>query len=150
MIATKQTAWRRLLPGRAVPLPPALRATLADIFGQPVDAVRVIEHSWFAWLHLRAIATTRRRRIYLRGAAAPFFADPGIVLHEYFHVLGQWEPRRLTLWKYLVELFRRGYWDNRFEIEAREFADDHRHRYCALLARHQASSHQASSESRHA
>jgi len=26
----------------------------------------------------------------------------------------------------------------RLGVEAREFADDHRHRYCALLARHQA------------
>jgi hypothetical protein len=127
------------LPGRAVVPPPALRATLIDLFGAGVDGVRVIEHSWYARLHWRALATTRRRRIYLRGAAAPFFADPNIVLHEFFHVLGQWEPRRLTVWKYLVELFRRGYWDNRFEIEAREFADDHRHRYCALLARHEAS-----------
>ncbi|MGD9599693.1 MAG: hypothetical protein AB7G76_00945 [Steroidobacteraceae bacterium] len=118
--------------------PPALRATLRELFGGTADEVRVIEHSWFAWWHVRALATTRRRRIYLRGAAAAFFADPVIVLHEYFHVLRQWEPRRLSTWKYAVELFRRGYWDNRFEIEAREFADDHRHRYCALLARREA------------
>lgn len=128
----------RLRPGRAVALPSSLRATLRELFGEGVDAVRVIEHSWFARLHLRAIATTRRRRIYLRGTAARFFADPTTVLHEYFHVLGQWEPRRLSMWKYCVEFFRRGYWDNRFEIEAREFADDHRHRYCALLARREA------------
>lgn len=139
MIAQATTRWwQGLRPGRAVQLPPALRATLVELMGEGVHAVRVIEHSWFARLHWRAIATTRRRRIYLRGAAGPFFDDPGIVLHEFFHVMGQWEPRRLTVWKYVVEVFRRGYWDNRFEIEAREFADDHRHRYCALLARHQA------------
>ena len=139
MTTTVLAHWRRrLLPGRGAALPPALRATLAEIFGPGVDDVRVIEHSWIACLHIRAIATTRRRRIYLRGAAGPFFVHPDIVLHEYFHVLGQWEPRRLTVWKYAVEFFRRGYWDNRFEIEAREFAEDHRHRYCALLARHEA------------
>ncbi|MGE0582929.1 MAG: hypothetical protein AB7P31_12460 [Steroidobacteraceae bacterium] len=139
MIAAARTPWRRrLTPGRPARMPPALRATLIEVFGEGVDAVRVIEHSWFACLHVRALATTRRRRIYLRDGAAPFFADPTIVLHEFFHVLGQWEPRRLSVWKYVVELFRRGYWDNRFEIEAREFAEDHRHRYCALLARHQA------------
>jgi hypothetical protein len=44
------------------------------------------------------------------------------VLHEYFHVVRQWQPRRLTIWRYLVESLRRGYWLNRFEIEAREFA----------------------------
>ncbi len=124
--------------GRAVEPPPALQATLREIFGDAVSEVRVIEHSWFAWWHVRAIATTRRRRIYLCGTAAAFFADPTIVLHEYFHVLHQWEPRRLSVWQYGLELFRRGYWDNRFEIEAREFADDHRHRYCALLARREA------------
>ena len=123
---------------RRVTPPPALRATLRELFGETADAVQVIEHSWFAWAHVRALATTRRRRIYLRGAAAPFFANPEFVLHEYFHVLGQWEPRHLSVWKYLLESFRRGYWDNRFEIEAREFAEDHRHRYRALLARHEA------------
>lgn len=143
MIATNR--YRFLLPGRRVDAPAPLRATLRELFGETVDAVDVIEHSWFARAHLRAIATTRRRRIYLRGAAAPFFDDPAFVLHEYFHVLAQWEPRRLSVWKYLVELFRRGYWDNRFEIEAREFAEDHRHRYCALLARHR-----AATTSRHA
>lgn len=139
MMPSVRTSWqRRLRPGRAVALPPALRVTLLELFGPAVDGVRVIEHSWLAWLHPRALATTRRRRVYLRHGAAPFFADPALVLHEFFHVLGQWEPRRLSVWKYLIELFRRGYWDNRFEIEAREFADDHRHRYCALLARHEA------------
>lgn len=120
-------------------MPAPLRVTLRELFGDAADAVEVIEHSWFARAHVRAIATTRRRRIYLRGAAAPFFADPLFVLYEYFHVLEQWEPGRLTVWKYLLEFLRSGYWDNYFEIEAREFADAHRHRYCALLARHGAS-----------
>lgn len=124
--------------GRPVEPPPATRAVLRELFGEGADAVRVIEHSWFAWWHVRALATTRRRRIYLRGAAAAFFADAKVVLHEYCHVLHQWEPRRLSSWKYILELFRRGYWDNRFEIEAREFADDHHRRYCALLARREA------------
>lgn len=130
-----QPRWLR--KGRRVVPPAALRATLQELFGEGVDTVQVIEHSWFARAHVRAIATTRRRRIYLRGAAGPFFANPEFVLHEYFHVLAQWEPRQLSVWKYLLELFRRGYWDNRFEIEAREFAEDHRRRYCALLARHE-------------
>ncbi len=30
---------------------------------------------------------------------------------------------------------RRGYWDNRFEIEAREFAEDNLYRFRALLRR---------------
>lgn len=121
---------------RIVPLPPALRASLLELFGSGIDDVRVVEHSWYALLHGRIVATTRRRRIYLRGSAAEFFDDPEIVLHEYFHVLRQWEPRRLSIWRYFVEWLRRGYWDNRFEIEAREFAADHLYRFRALLSRH--------------
>ncbi len=118
-------------------MPPAdQRASLRELFGDAVDDVEIVEHSWFAWLHVVAAATTRRRRIYLRGSAAQFFADPKLVLHEYYHVLGQWESGALTVWRYLVESFRRGYWDNRFEIEAREFADDQFLRFRALLARH--------------
>ncbi|MEZ5458108.1 MAG: hypothetical protein R3E65_01880 [Steroidobacteraceae bacterium] len=118
-------------------LPAPLRASLLELFGDGVDDVRVIEHSWYARLHGRIVATTRRRHIYLRGSAAEFFEQPEIVLHEYFHVLKQWEPRRLSIWRYLLEWFRRGYWDNRFEIEAREFAADHLYRFRALLSRHQ-------------
>lgn len=119
--------------GRAIPVPEAVGASLELLFGESIDQVRVIEHSLFVRLHGRAIATTRRRRIYLRGSAADFFQNPSLMLHEYCHVLKQWEPRTLTLWRYLVEWLRRGYWNNRFEIEAREFADAHRSRLQALL-----------------
>ena len=106
--------------------PPApLLVALREIFGEPVDHVRVIEHSLYARLHFGARATTRRNRILLRDSAAAFWSDPDLVLHEYFHVLRQWQPRRLTIWRYVVESLRRGYWLNRFEIEAREFAKAH-------------------------
>ena len=129
---------RRRFFGRCVSLPEAERQTLESLLGPLVGDVRVIEYSWFARLHGPVIATTRQRCIYLSGSAADFFDDPNAVLHEYCHVLKQWETRRLSVWKYLLEWFRVGYWDNRFEIEAREFATDHQHRYCALLARHRA------------
>lgn len=105
--------------------PQPLRAALHGIFGEPVDHVRVIEHSLYARLHFGARATTRRNRILLRDSAAAFWRDPDLVLHEYFHVLRQWQPRRLTIWRYLAEWLQRGYWLNRFEIEAREFAATH-------------------------
>jgi hypothetical protein len=124
--------------GRRVELPPDQRLTLLALFGPEVDRVEVYEYSWFARFHARALATTRRRRIYLRDSAAAFFQRPNMVLHEYCHVLKQWESGRLTVLRYLLEWFRRGYWDNRFEIEAREFADDHQHRFQALLARNRA------------
>jgi hypothetical protein len=115
--------------------PAALLAALQEIFGEPVEHVRVIEHSFYARLHFGARATTRRNRILLRDSAAAFWRDPDLVLHEYFHVLRQWQPRRLTIWRYVVESLRRGYWLNRFEIEARQFAAAHTARLQGLLDR---------------
>lgn len=120
---------------RKVTLPAHVRASLLPLFGEAVDAVEVVERSLYARLHRRAVATTRRRRIYLSGSADEFFADPNLLLHEYFHVLRQWEPGTLTIASYLREWLRRGYWNNRFEVEARDFAAGHFLRFRALLAR---------------
>lgn len=97
--------------------------------------MRVIERSLYCRLHPGAVATTRRNRIYLRGFAEEFWSDPELLLHEYFHVLRQWQPRRLTIVRYFIEWLRRGYWRNRFEVEAREFAALHRERLRDLLSR---------------
>jgi len=107
------------------PVPPGIRAALEHLLGEAVDHVTVIEHSWYARLHGRALATTRPGRIYLRGSAAAFFRDPHLMLHEYWHVIGQWQRGTLTVPRYLLECLRRGYWDNRFEVEARAFAAAH-------------------------
>lgn len=115
-----------MLFGRVVSAPAAVTAALENVLHERVDYVRVVEHSLFARLHDCDHATTRRRRIYLRGSAADFFGHPELMLHEYFHVVKQWEPRRLTIWRYLRESLRRGYWNNCFEIEARAFAERHR------------------------
>ncbi|HUN73130.1 MAG TPA: DUF4157 domain-containing protein [Steroidobacteraceae bacterium] len=126
----------RLAPGKHVTLPAEVRGALEQLFGNdaaPLDHVRVIEHSLFARLHGGAVATTRRRRIFLRGSAAEFFGNPTLMLHEYCHVLRQWEPRRLSTMRYLRECLRRGYWNNRFEIEAREFASEHEPRFRQML-----------------
>lgn len=119
--------------GTVVKPPAWVRECLRAFFGDAVDDVRIIEYSLFTRLHGRAIATTRRRTIYLRGSAEDFFTDPVLMLHEYCHVLKQWEPGSLTTLRYLGECMRRGYWDNCFEVEAREFADDNHYRFRALL-----------------
>ena len=116
-------------------LPEHIRVALEEILGEGVGHVRVIEHSRYARLHGRAIATTRRGRIYLSGGAAAFFADPSLLLHEYWHVIGQWQRGTLTVPRYLVEWLKRGYWNNRFEVEARAFAAAHSERLRARLAR---------------
>jgi hypothetical protein len=102
-------------------MPAHLRAALEAVFGDGVDDVEIVEHSWFARLHGQVTATTRRNRIYLRGSAADFFADPSLMLHEYFHVLRQWNRGRMSLWSYLAEWRRNGYWRNRYERQARRF-----------------------------
>ena len=105
--------------GDRMPMP--LRRALELTFGDAVDDVILRERSLFARLHGRARATTRRNTIYLRGSLEDFFADPELMLHEYFHVLRQWNRGRMTLWAYLAETRRRGYWQNRFERQARRF-----------------------------
>jgi hypothetical protein len=114
--------------------PEAVRRALERLLGTQVGRVKVIEHSRLLRLHGRAVATTRRRRIYLRGSATDFFADPWLMLHEYCHVLRQWEPRSLTVSRYLLECLRHGYWNNRFEVEACAFADRHAAALHGLLA----------------
>lgn len=119
--------------GRRCHPPARVLAALHDIFGEDAASVRVVERSAYARLHRGARATTRRNRILLRDSADSFWCDPELILHEYFHVLRQWRPGRLTIARYLVEWLRRGYWRNRFEIEARAFAAEHRDRLHRLL-----------------
>jgi hypothetical protein len=104
-------------------MPERLRTSLVALFGDDVDDVEIVENSWYAWLHFGARATTRRNRILLRGTAQEFFADPELVLHEYFHVLRQWNPGRLSTLAYVRESLRRGYWRNRYEQQARRFVN---------------------------
>jgi len=104
-------------------MPERLRASLVALLGEDVNDVEVVENSWYARLHAGARATTRRNRILLRGTAREFFADPALVLHEYFHVLRQWNAGRLSTWSYLREWLRRGYWRNRYEQQARRFVE---------------------------
>lgn len=114
--------------------PKDVQGALETLFGETVRHIRVIQYSIYVRFHWRAIATTRHNRIYLRGSGKEFFADGPLVLHEYFHVLRQWQTGDLTIPRYLLECFRRGYWDNRFEVEAREYTSTEIFRYRALLS----------------
>jgi Domain of unknown function (DUF4157) len=104
-------------------LPPEVRRALEALFGDAVDDVEIVERSWYARLHFGARATTRRNRILLSGTIADFRADRALLLHEYFHVLRQWNRGRMSLRSYLAEWLRRGYWRNRYERQARRFVD---------------------------
>jgi hypothetical protein len=115
--------------GRVVEPPATIALALEQIFNEPIAHVRVIENSLYARMHVGARATTRRACILLAGDAQTFWRDPELMLHEYFHVLRQWQTRELTIVRYVIESMRCGYWRNRYEIEARTFAA----RHCAAL-----------------
>ena len=107
--------------GRRYVIPEAVAAALEQVFEEPVDGVVVIERSRYAKLHRRMTATTRPNRILLAISGAEFVARPELLLHEYYHVLCQWQTGYLTRWRYVAECIRCGYWRNRYEQEAREF-----------------------------
>lgn len=116
-----------------VPLRDAL-ATVFDVTPSAIDAVRIVERSRFARLHGRRVAaTTRKHTVYVAGSGRRFAADPELVLHEYFHVLRQWNSGTLTTWRYVRESLRHGYRDNRFEVEARRFTRTHLIAFAAAL-----------------
>jgi len=107
-----------------------------EVFGESVEHVIVIEYARIERLHLGMWVTTRPNRILLTGSGAEFVSNPDLMLHEYFHVLRQWGAGTLTRWRYVLESARSGYWENRFEREAREFTTQARARYrAAALAR---------------
>src|SRR5262245_38475943 len=114
-------------------LPAPVRQALARIFGTNVDRVTLVERSWRVRWHPYMLATTRRNCIYLRGSVEEFAADSALVLHEYFHVVEQWGPKRLTRWRYVRELLLRGYRANRFEVETREFVARNLGRFRLLI-----------------
>jgi hypothetical protein len=118
---------------RRFTLPAHVRRALERTFDEPVDHVVVVEHSRYARLHAGMRATTRPNRILLTGSGEDFVRHAELVLHEYFHVLRQWQPRRLTRTAYVLESVRRGYRDNRFEVEANEFVAANVARFVALL-----------------
>jgi hypothetical protein len=118
---------------RRFTLPARVRRALETTFGEPVDHVIVVEHSRYAKLHAGMRATTRPNRILLTGSGEDFVRHADLVLHEYFHVLRQWQPRRLTRTAYVLESMRRGYRDNRFEVETNAFVAANVARFVALL-----------------
>ena len=71
------------------------------------------------------IATTRRGKIRLRDSIEDFVSNPRLILHEYYHVLKQWNTGALNRRRYLKELSENGYYNSKYEKEARDFAEEH-------------------------
>ena len=77
-----------------------------------------------AVLGARSVAMVVGQTVHLSGATrAEFLADAEWVAHEEVHIRQFREHGTVPfLWKYLLESVRVGYFNNRFEIEAREEA----------------------------
>lgn len=100
----------------------AVADCLEKIFGQSAAGVnvrnkRIVKNEWI---------TTRRNSIRLPSdfSASDFFSRPHLVLHEYYHVLRQWNTGELSRRAYAAEFLRNGPAEgNRFEDAANAFAD---------------------------
>lgn len=88
--------------------------------------IKIKENSWLAKMAARKLKCHRMamvigHTIYLYGATKEtFLASRRWVLHELMHV-HQYEREGLFrfLFLYLADYFKVGYWQNRFEVEAR-------------------------------
>jgi len=111
-------------------VPPQLQCCLEQIFGESVGGISVFANSLMSKLH-NNYYTTRRNTIYLPGNCSRFFNDEWLVLHEYYHVVDQWNTSRLTVRLYLLEaaiqkmMGKDPHKDNRYEKEADAFANNH-------------------------
>jgi RHS repeat-associated protein len=92
---------------------------LEEIFGERVDGVEILRRSGDTFI------TTRVNKIFLPQG---FFCDDFqsshfLLLHEYYHVLRQWNTGELTRLKYLIEAARHGIgYNNKYERVANDFA----------------------------
>jgi hypothetical protein len=111
-------------------------ATLFETTEEAIRRVAITEYSGFARRH-RAHAVTRVDAIHLAISGGEFLGDPELTLHEYYHVLRQWNTGEMTRLRYVAEWIRRGCRYGRicYEVEARDFARRNLPRYRALLAR---------------
>ena len=100
-----------------------MKTCLQKLFTEDIDNIKVHDNSFVAWYHGKnTIATTRKNNIYLNIDCATFWNDRKLVLHEYYHVIEQWNTGRLTRYRYIKEWMKKGYWNSKYEVEARNFA----------------------------
>ncbi len=102
---------------------PCMKQCLEKFLYFNIDNIKVTGNSTFASLHgSETIATTRKNAIYLNISCDEFWKDEELVLHEYYHVMFQWNNGDMTLSDYVGESLKNGYWKNKYEVEARGFA----------------------------
>lgn len=101
-----------------------LQKCLEKIFGKPIGGIDVHNKLFVN----NSFITTRRNEIRLPPdfPCDDFFGDPFPVLHEYYHVLDQWNTGDLSRSAYVWEWLKHGSSDgNKYEDAANKFARDH-------------------------
>lgn len=112
---------------------PCVKTCLDKVLGEDVGGTNVVTESGFAKLH--GYATTRKNTIYVDDTCSGFFGNPFTVLEEYYHVTKQWNTGRLTRYRYLRDNVRDGGYDNnRWEVEAKNFAGNNLGGFKACIA----------------
>ena len=117
-------------------MPEFIINALEDLFCEPVCDVKVVERSWYAALHGKILATTRRELILLNMDGDAFSKLPELVLHEYYHVVKQWRNGELTALKYLLESAKNGYHNNSYEVATNRYVQQNIARFHHLLSEH--------------
>jgi hypothetical protein len=93
--------------------------------------VQLVENSWLAAIAAKKLGRSKvamviGRRIYLHNTTVDqFVSNKRWVRHELKHV-DQYRENGILgfLWKYMIESIRKGYYNNRFEIAARNAETD--------------------------
>ena len=112
-------------------LSPKWRECLTKIFGVPVDDIDVYDYSGLVTALHGGMNTSRRNSIFLVSNCRSFWRSPALVLHEYNHVIDQWNRGRLSEGAYGFESIiqwvngRDPHDDNKWERAADFFADTH-------------------------
>jgi RHS repeat-associated protein len=110
---------------------PKMQACLDKVFNEPTGGVKIqpkIDPK------KGYTATTRKNLIIITIPCDSFLNDSNQVLEEYYHVLQQWNTGRLNKRKYGWEYLKHGYEKNKYEIEAKKFANDHQKEYEKCLS----------------
>ena len=120
-------------------MPNYIIKALEELFGESAGRVRVIENSFYAALHGKIWATTRKELILLNMNIEDFLRRPELMLHEYHHVIRQWRSGDLTAFRYLLESAKNGYTNNKYEIETNQFVQQNIDLFKQLLNKYQTS-----------
>lgn len=120
-------------PGTRYTIPPQIENALERLFSDPkfdpprIASIEVIYSPAFVRLHgIRSGSVTRPGRIHTNLSEELFFALDKHVLHEFYHVVQQWDRDKMSVVGYLLRARRR-------EREARDFSQAFLEEYRRLL-----------------